>query len=236
MSKPMYYWVIALIVVAVIAIAGVSALLIATRPVPTSVPNVVLMPLPQATALIQHAGLAVGATSRLATAAVGDGRVMVQRPASSTSVARGSSVDVTVAVAPSSEAVPDVVGQDAATATQKLTDALFLPVAVDVFVTSASRGTVIEQVPSSGTPWMTGRQVALGVAAGPDNGSGVKVPDLSGKPVDVALSELKAAGFDGRGFVLGLHSPVPNVVVEQLPPPGAVVRPGTTVLVLFNAP
>jgi eukaryotic-like serine/threonine-protein kinase len=236
MSRPMYYWLIALIVVAVIAIAGVSAVLVAARPAPTPVPNVVLLPLAQATALIEHAGLSLGSTSRLATASVGDGRVMVQRPASSTMVARGSSVDVTIAVAPARVAVPDVVGGDAALATQKLTDALFLPVTVDVFVTSPSRGTVIDQVPSPGTPWLTGRQVAIGVAAGPDTGAGVKVPNLSGKTVDVALSELKAAGFDGRGFVMGLHSPVPNVVVDQLPPAGALVRHGTTVLVLFNAP
>ena len=236
MSKPMYYWVIALIVVVVIAIAGVGALLVAMRPVPTTVPNVVLLPLPQATALIQNAGLSLGSASRLATAAVGDGRVMVQSPASSTPVARGSSVDVTVAVAPDRVAVPDVVGQDATAATQKLTDKLFLPVVVDVFVASPSRGTVMEQLPPPGTSWMTGRQVAIGVAAGPDTGAGVKVPDLSGKQVDVALAELEAAGFNSRGFVLGIKSAVPNVVVNQLPPPGASVRPGTTVLVLFNAP
>jgi beta-lactam-binding protein with PASTA domain len=91
-------------------------------------------------------------------------------------------------------------------------------------------------VPSSGTTWMTGRQVAIGVAAGPDNGMGVKVPNLTGKPVDVALSELRAEGFDGRGFVMALARAHENVVVDQLPPPGAIVRPGATVLVLFNMP
>jgi eukaryotic-like serine/threonine-protein kinase len=226
-------WLTGIIVLVVILIVLFVGMIIAFRP--TTVPDVRLKPIAEAQTLIEHVGLKLGTSSRLATTTVGADRVISQRPAPDTRLPSRSSVDVTVAVAPVPLDVPDVVGRDAADATKALSDALFLPLGVDVFGPSPI-GTVLDQAPAAGTSWMTGRPVAIGVAAGPDDGTGVKVPDLAGDPLQQALAKLSKVGLNGTGFLTQVNSPTSNVVVDQLPEGGVVVRPGTTVLLLFRAP
>ena len=140
-----------------------------------------------------------------------------------------------MSVAPVDAPVPDVVGRDAADATAALTEALYIPLIVDVFGPEAA-GTVLDQAPAPGTSWQTGRRVAIGVAAGPDDGTGVKVPDLKGLSLDAAMLKLYEVGLDGTGFLTQINDPQSNLVVDQLPDGGPLVRPGTTVLMLFRAP
>ena len=142
---------------------------------------------------------------------------------------------MTVAVAPVAADVPKVVGLDAAGAVKVLTDALYTPVGVDIF-DQGIKGAVLDQAPAAGTSWMTGRPVAVGIAAGPNDGTGVKVPNLKGQPLDKAMAALGNAGLNGSGFLTQITTPEANVVVDQLPEGGVVVRPGTTVLLLFRAP
>jgi serine/threonine-protein kinase len=226
-------WVTGIAVAAVILIVLVVALLFALRP--TTVPDLGMKPVTEAAALVEQAGLKLGTSGKLATATIGAGRVVGQRPIAETRAPRRSSVDLTVSVAPVDAPVPDVVGRDTAAATLALTDALYIPLSVDVFG-SAAAGTVLDQAPSAGTSWMTGRRVAIGIAAGPDDGTGVAVPDLQGDPLEVALAKLKKVGLAGNGFVTQINDPQANVVVDQLPEGGPLVRPGTTVLLLFRAP
>jgi beta-lactam-binding protein with PASTA domain len=120
-------------------------------------------------------------------------------------------------------------------AVQKLTDELYLPTSVSIFGT-ATVGVVLDQAPSAGTSWMTGRPVAIGVAAGPDDGTGTTVPDLKGDSLETAQAKLAKANLVGNGFLTQITTPQANVVVDQLPEGGVVVRPGTTVLLLFKAP
>jgi serine/threonine-protein kinase len=232
-SSPKNRWVTGIAIVAVILIVLVVALLFALRP--TTVPDLGLKSAAEAAALVEHAGLKLGTSGRLATGTVGAGRVIGQRPLAETRAPRRSSVDVTVSVAPVPADVPDVVGRDAAAATAALSDALFLPVSVDIFGPSVE-GAVLDQAPAAGTSWMTGRPVAIGVAAGPDDGTGVTVPDLEGDPLPQTLAKLDKVGLNSAGFVTQKNSPESNVVVDQLPQAGVVVRPGTTVLLLFRAP
>jgi beta-lactam-binding protein with PASTA domain len=192
-------------------------------------------PIPDATALLEQAGLRVGMTGRVATSTLGAGRVLSQRPAPSASVPNRSSVDVTVAIAPMPTPVPDVTGRDAASATKSLTDTLFLPLRVDVFGTSGQLENVVEQAPTAGTDWMTGRPVAIAVAAGPAYAGAVAVPALKGKTLDASRAELAKVGLVAAGFLTNITTPQANVVVDQLPEGGVLVRPGTTVLLLLKS-
>ncbi len=167
---------------------------------PTVVPDVRLKPAAAATQLIKSAGLKVGRSGQSATGSVGPGLVARQSPAPSTKVPSRSSVDITVSVSPVAADVPVVTGLTAEQAVQKLSDALYLPTSVSVFGT-ATAGVVLDQAPSPGTSWMTGRPVAIGVAV-----------------------------------ITQINDPQSNVVVDRLPQGGVVVRPGTTVLLLFKAP
>jgi serine/threonine-protein kinase len=230
-SKKLLIFASAAIVIAVVAVIGLY--LVATPP---AVPNLYTMPIDQATTTLQSAGLSVGKTSQVATTAVGADRVAVQSPAPLSRVRRGSSVDVTVAVAPVESSIPDVLGQPLSAAEKTLSDALYQPTPVDVFESSGTVGSVVGQIPLADTTWLTGRPVAIAVSAGPDDGTGVKVPDIVGMRLDKARAELAKIGLTYSGGVVNINDPAANVITNQLPRGGLVVRPGTTVLILAAAP
>ena len=120
-----------------------------------------------------------------------------------------------MAVATVMSPVPDVTGRQVAEAQQQLTDALYLPLSVDIFGTTTPRGVVIDQAPSAGTSWMTGRSVAIGVAAGRTTG-GCPGTRSHGR---AARSGHGDAG-NGRwrdGFLVNITTPDVNVLVDQLP-------------------
>ncbi len=215
-------------------LAVIAALVLAFRP--TTVPDVRKMPLAEATTLIEQAGLAVGTQSRVATSALGEGRVLSQQPGAGARTLSRSSVDLTTSVTPAVLPVPDVVGAAADDAARTLREALYLPVTVDIFSADLPVGDVVKQVPSAGFEWLTGRPVAYAVVVGPDDGTAVTVPDVRGESIDGALAETAASGLAAQGFVRDLTSPQSNVVIDQLPEGGVMVRPGTTVLLLFTAP
>jgi serine/threonine-protein kinase len=225
---------IGLSVAAAIAIVLLIVLLIAIKP--TTVPDLSTKPIAEATALLEHVGLRLGTSSRVATVSAGPGVVVAQRPGALTRVPMRSSVDVTVAVAPVAADVPDVVGLTAAEAARVLADALYAPLRVDMFDQGTGGGVVLDQAPSAGTSWTTGRLVAVGVAAGPNDGTGVKVPDVKGQSLDKTMATLTGVHLNGMGFLTQITTPAANVVVDQLPEGGAVVRPGTTVLLLLRVP
>jgi eukaryotic-like serine/threonine-protein kinase len=222
---------IALVAVALVLVLGV---LFVFRP--TTVPDVTLRSAEDATALLVQAGLSAGTTSQLATTSVGTGLVVQQRPAAESRMPRRSSVDLTLAVAPGRIPVPDLAGLDATAANQKLSAALFLPRRVDVFGVNATPGAIVSQVPSAGAEWLTGRPVAYAVSVGPDDGTAVEVPDVMGKSIDAAFSELRELGLQPVDFVTNIKTLDANVVVSQLPDGGLKVRRGTPVLLLFEAP
>lgn len=222
------------IILLVLAVVVVALLLIVFRP--TVVPDVTLKSEQQATAAIETAGLALGETSALATSAVGPGLVAAQSPSPLARAARRSSVDITLAVSPTTATVPDLVGLSEDAATAKLTDALYLAQPVDIFDDATEKGTVIAQLPGAGAEWMTGRPVAIAVAAGPDDGSGVAVPDVSGDSPVSALDALAKVGLAGYGIVPNPSSMESTRVTRQIPEGGVLVRPGTTVLLLFELP
>jgi beta-lactam-binding protein with PASTA domain len=51
-----------------------------------------------------------------------------------------------------------------------------------------------------------------------------------------AKAKLEKAQLLSAGFLTQIATPETNVVVDQLPEGGTVVRPGTTVLLLLRAP
>ena len=233
MSKSTYRWLIGLCIVVAVLIATVVALLAIKRP--TIVPDVTMKTVAEANQLIESAGLKVGGSSQTATGSVGPGFVAQQFPAPASTVPRRSSVDITVSVTPTSADVPLVIGLAATQAVKKLTDTLYIPMSVDVFG-PAAQGVVLDQIPSAGTSWMTGRPVAIGVAAGPDDGTGTTVPNLKGDSLDISQAKLAKANLASAGFLTQINDPQANVVVDQLPEGGVVVRPGTTVLLLLRTP
>ncbi|MFV0523290.1 MAG: Stk1 family PASTA domain-containing Ser/Thr kinase [Acidimicrobiales bacterium] len=89
--------------------------------------------------------------------------------------------------------VPNVIGQDQETATQRLEEQ-GLEVAIRFETTDAAEpGTVLAQNPEQGARALTGSAVSLLVAAGDDT---VAVPDVTGMTVERARAQLESLGFE----------------------------------------
>jgi beta-lactam-binding protein with PASTA domain len=125
---------------------------------------------------------------------------------------------------------------DADVASETLAAALFVPLRVDLFDTADPVGRVVGQLPAPGTSWMTGRPVAFGVASGPDDGTGVKVPDVGGEVLADAVAAIEAEGLGSYSVVRDVKDAQNNRVVRQLPGAGAVVKLGTTVVIYLELP
>lgn len=96
------------------------------------------------------------------------GRVIAQRPAGGTSARRPAEVTVTVSAGPSPQlvAVPDVTGQDEATARSTLEAEGFRVETISDTTTDAPDGIVLDQQPAAGTEAPRGGVITLWIAAG----------------------------------------------------------------------
>lgn len=201
---------------------------------PILVPNVMRLTLDQATSTLERADLALGEVRYVATGNIAEGLVVDQSPGMSESVRRGDEIDVTVAVAPVNAEVPDVLGLEVEEAERLLSDALYEVNGIEVFDDARDAGVVIDQLPEEGTEWLTGRPVGIAVSAGPDDGTGIVVPDVIGEGQVNAELTLKDLDLIPLSFVVTIQGTEGRNVILQLPDAGTRVPPGTTVLLLFT--
>jgi beta-lactam-binding protein with PASTA domain len=134
-----------------------------TAPTSVAVPRVVGLNQTVAQRRLQ----AVGLTSNVVYVASTQpaGRVVAQRPAPGTKVKRGSRVRINVSTGPNPQAaraVPDVVGQDEATATTTLQNAGFVVEVIDQPTTDQTQdGIVLDEQPAGGTRAPRGSVVTI---------------------------------------------------------------------------
>jgi serine/threonine-protein kinase len=133
---------------------------------------------------------------------------------------RGSGTPVAAAPV----AVPNVVNQDQATATQTLQAAGFTVTATQVASTAQQKGLVVSTSPAGGAQVPKGSQVTLSIGSGPN---AIAVPDVSGQTASAATSTLKQAGFTGNINTEQVDSLVAKGrVVETDPAKGSQAAPG----------
>jgi len=128
--------------------------------------------------------------------------------------------------------VPDVVGKQPAEAAQALYEAsLSLGKVSEVATDTAPAGTVVAQVPSAATTLKPGEPVAFSVAIKP---SQVRVPDLTGKPVEEAEETLVVEQL--LPYVVRSFSPTASAdtVIGQLPTSGAQLPAGSMVALVVS--
>ncbi len=156
-------------------------IVVSTGPAQVTVPS--LRSLDQATAeqRIRGAGLEVGSVTFQPSDA-DEGTVISQDPAATAKVDPGTRVNIVVAQAASTIAVPDVVGNLASDAKFKLEQAGFQVIS-DTAESDQPVGTVIDQNPSAGTQVARDTKITITVSNGPaaDTGGGaVPAPPPSG--------------------------------------------------------
>ena len=182
------------------------------------------------------AGLAVGNVTTASSDTVPAGDVISQNPAGGASVAPGTAVDLVVSAGPAPVLVPDVTGQDQASAEA---DLIAAGLAVGNVTTASSdtvpAGDVISQNPAGGASVAPGTAVDLVVSAGP---APVLVPDVTGQDQASAEADLIAAGLAVGNVTTASSDTVPaGDVISQNPAGGASVAPGTAIdLVVSSGP
>jgi eukaryotic-like serine/threonine-protein kinase len=136
--------------------------IVSSGPAPVHVPDVTGQTLEAAEATLANDELGVGAITKQVSAKQAPGTVLAQTPSTSSSVAAGTKVNLTVAQAPKEVEVPNVVGATEVAAEAALVHAGFKS-AVQTRPTSeqAQVGVVLEQTPAAATRAHKGATVTL---------------------------------------------------------------------------
>src|SRR3954466_12284688 len=177
------WWVWLLVVLVLVALAVGAYLLLAGKKV--TVPNGVGRDSSEAAAVLHKRGLEVAFTNVESAKPVNE--VTDQDPGAGEEVREGATVTVTVSGGRGTVAVPDVVGQSQADATQAMQDAGFKVKLAQAFSDSVPKGSVISSSPQAGHQATKGRTVTLTVSQGPQ---GVSVPNLVNTTRDDAENQL----------------------------------------------
>lgn len=173
-----------------LTIVAFVALLLNT-PQTVTVPDVTGQTLEVAKEQIEVAGLKVGNITEEESTLVEEGSVIRTNPRANTSKMEGSYVDIVVATE-ALVSIPDVTGQSSAEAQQVLEAAGFAIKVTEEYSDKVEEGAVIRTDPAANTSKAKGSTITLVISSGSEP---VAVPDVSGKALETATAELKAAGF-----------------------------------------
>jgi len=191
------------------------------------VPTVVSLSQKQAIADLRRSGLKLARVIPQPSSTVDKGDVIGISPDAGTTVARGSTVVLTVS---SGTQLPNVVNDTLAQAQQALTG--FNVTLKQQVSTTATAGTVLSQSPAANTPVASNATVTLTVAAAPKTAT---VPDVVGYTASGAASTLQGIGFSVVELPETVHdlSEVGNVV-RQRPQPQTVHKKGSNVVIIIG--
>lgn len=191
------------------------------------VPDVVGQTETQATLALQNAGFVMGTISNVPTSGVAAGTVIAQGPLAGMKADKGASVDLQVAQAPSTPAVPDVTGQTRADARAALESVGFVVKVVERSDATVASGKVIDQSPTGGVTARAGSTVTVFVSTGPAQAT---VPDVVGSTQADAVNALTAAGFKATITLQTGGGPV-GTVTDQSPAAGQKAASGSVVVI-----
>jgi serine/threonine-protein kinase len=206
---------------------------VAGAPAQATVPDVTGQDVSSATTTLQQAGFTVAQQARQSNQA--PGTVIDQSPAGNTQAAQGSKVTLTVSSGPAQVTVPDVVGEDQATAANRLGSAgLTLGTVSNQPSATVPSGSVVSTSPSPGTKVNPGSTVNLVVSSGQPQPQS-QVPNVVGQPQDQAKSTLTAAGYGVSAQPQGVSDPTQNgIVLSENPAAGTPANQGTTVTIVVG--
>jgi serine/threonine-protein kinase len=205
-------------------------LTVSAGPGQATVPGTAGRPVGEATGKLEDAGFQVQ-TNQVNSDSVEEGLVINSDPKGGSSATRGSVVTLTVSAGPKLIKVPVLVGSQRSVAVQRIRGAGFTA-SVEEEESSAAKGEVISQSPSAGTRIPPGSTVSVVVSEGEEQAT---VPSVIGKLRSEAVEAIRAEGLSPT--VSEQETAVPSKVgrvIDQFPPPGSEVEPGSTVTVVVG--
>jgi len=176
---------------------------------------------------VEEAGFDVR-VQRVNSEAVEAGEVIRSEPSGGTVATRGSTVLLVVSKGQKLAKVPVLVGTQRSIAVQQIRGRGFTP-SVEEQESAKPAGEVISQAPSAGSELPRGSSVSIVVSRGVKK---AKVPNVIGSERREAVEALREAGLEPT--VEEEETEVPQQlgrVIDQFPPPGTEVEPGSAVTV-----
>ncbi|MGB7860662.1 MAG: PASTA domain-containing protein, partial [Acidimicrobiia bacterium] len=195
------------------------------------VPNVAGLTLSAAQGILQGEGFLV--TTTFETSEIEDpGNVIRTNPPAGADAEFGSTIEIFVSSGTEEIAVPPVVGQDVATARERIVDAGLVVGTIERRADpDFDVDVVIEQSPAAGVEVGLGTPVALVVSTGPEV---IDLPDLSGRTERDAIAELTSLGLRFSVNDVFDDSVRSGDVIETDPPAGTEVLSGDTILLIVS--
>jgi eukaryotic-like serine/threonine-protein kinase len=189
------------------------------------VPDLQGLRVAEAQAALERLTLSVGQVTEEYSETVPAGQVVSSTPGAADLVRRETTVDLRISRGPAPVDVPDVVGRPLEAATAALEGVGLRAITSEQFSESVSRGSVMGQSPSAGTPVTRGSVIELVVSLGPPL---VTVPDVRGVKQAQAVAQLEELGFSVRvTYPLG-RTPVNRVAIQN-PTGGTRIPKGSTI-------
>ena len=191
------------------------------------VPDVMGVSYEEAARRLADAGYRADTAEQTWSSAAGRGVVIGQRPRAGDVEERGALVLLDISLGRRQTRVPDVVGTTEREARVALQAEGFTVSEAVPEVSDLPRGQVIATIPAAGQLATLPVAVRLRTSAGP---SEVSVPDVTGRPLAEARSQLEQVGLTtGRATTGGIGSGTSGTVVQQDPAAGTSVRAGSAV-------
>ena len=175
---------------------------------------------------LSDVGLVGVASNPEETSEVEPGLVFKQSVAAGEVVKEGTRVAFTVALAPSTAAVPDVVGKTGDEAAEIIKKAGFSYDSTATYDDNVAEGKVISQSYAAGTQLQLGSTISVSISLGPKPVENVKVPNV----VTYSWADAKAA-LQSAGLAARYTGDPAGVVVSQDIKAGTEVAPNTLVTV-----
>src|ERR1700692_465811 len=199
-----------------------------------TVPNVEGLTQAAATTAITGAKLMVGTVTQHASDRVATGKVISQDPASGSSVAQGSPVNLVISLGPQMVTVPNVEGLTQDAATTAITAAKLMGGTIPQQTSNTvTTGKVISQDPASGNSVAPGSPVNLVISSGPQM---VTVPNVEGLTQDAAATAIRAAKLTvGTITQQTSNTVVIGNVIRQDPASGSSVAQGSPVNLVISS-
>ncbi len=221
------------IVAALVAIAIIAGLVFAFNYISSSggnnaVPNVTGLPLAAAERQIVRADLDPVPVNQ-ASSSVPKGDVIGTNPPFGTKLAKNSQVKLFVSTGPAAVTVPDVIGDNATSATNELENKGFSVTDKPQPNSTAPANQVVNQSPKGGTSAAKGSTVTIYVSGG-----GTQVPGVVGDSQATATQTLENDGFTVNAVTAsgaGSSGFNPGTVWKTTPAAGTVVSQGGTVTI-----
>ena len=202
-------------------------LTVSAGPGTAKVPSTAGLTTPEAEEELEEAGF----KARLETVSsekVEEGQVINSQPSGGSTATRGTEILLRVSSGPKLATVPVLVGTQRSVAVQQIRGRGFTP-SVEEAESSSPAGQVIRQAPSAGSRLPAGTAVSIVVSKGEEKAS---APNVIGKLRSEAVEEVRAAGL--QPSVEEVATEIPSQVgrvVDQFPPPGSELQPGSSVTI-----